>query len=132
MLGLFCSACIYSTCLCKTHMHERLSHHDRNKIVNVYKIKHIYIVLVFPIKSEFKPWKNILYTTYIDKHGDPMLVGPRANFCPPPCAYIVHVYAKRTCMNAYLTMTRPKGTKVLSSHCVQRGLLIFNINIGGM
>jgi hypothetical protein len=37
-------------------------------------------------------------------------------------AYIVHVYAKRTCINAYLTMTRPKGSKVLSSHCVQLGL----------
>ena len=27
----------------------------RNKTVNVYKIKHIYIVLVFPTKSVFKP-----------------------------------------------------------------------------
>jgi hypothetical protein len=72
-----------------------------------------------------------------------MLVGLRAKFCPAcPCAktalklfyvikfwnyfvaraYIVHVYAKRTCINAYLTMTRTKGSKVLSSHCVQRGL----------
>jgi hypothetical protein len=32
-----------------------------NKTVNVYKIKHIYIQ----------------YTTYIDKHGAPMLVSPR-------------------------------------------------------
>ena len=48
-------------------------------------------------------------------------------------AYIVHVYVKRTCINAYLTMTRPKELrKVLLLHCVQRGLLIFNINIGGM
>ena len=33
----------------------------RNKTVNVYKIKHIYIQ----------------YTTYIDKHGAPMFVSPR-------------------------------------------------------
>ncbi len=38
--------------------------------LNVHKIKHIYIVLVFP--------KNIQCKTYIDKHGGPMLVGPRA------------------------------------------------------
>jgi hypothetical protein len=38
-------------------------------------------------------------------------------------AYIVYVYTKRTWINAYLTMTRPKGScKVLSSHCVQCGL----------
>jgi hypothetical protein len=28
---------------------------NRNKTVNVYKIKQIYIVLVFPTKSVFKP-----------------------------------------------------------------------------
>ena len=38
----------------------------------------IYIVLVFPEKSVFKPWKNIQCTTCIDKQGAPMLVGPRA------------------------------------------------------
>jgi hypothetical protein len=32
-LGLFCSACIYSTCLCKTHMHQRLPHHDQTQRV---------------------------------------------------------------------------------------------------
>jgi hypothetical protein len=37
--------------------------------------------------------------------------------------YIVHVYTKRTWINAYLTMTIPKWScKVLSSHYVQRGL----------
>jgi hypothetical protein len=28
VLGLFCSACIYSICLYKTHMHQRLPHED--------------------------------------------------------------------------------------------------------
>jgi hypothetical protein len=46
---------------------------------------------------------------------------------------MVHAYTKRTWINAYLAMTRPKEScKVLLSHCVQRGPQIFNINIGGM
>ena len=45
--------------------------------LNVHKIKHIYIVLVFPTKSVFKHQKNIQSKTYIDKHEVPMLVGPR-------------------------------------------------------
>ena len=44
-----------------TGVHTYATTH-RNKTVNVYKIKHIYIQ----------------YTTYIDKHGAPMLVSPRA------------------------------------------------------
>jgi hypothetical protein len=31
VLGLFCSACIYSTCLYKTHMHQRLPYHDQTQ-----------------------------------------------------------------------------------------------------
>ena len=46
--------------------------------LNVHKIKHIYIVLVFPTKSVFKHQKNIQCKTYIDKHGVPILAGPRA------------------------------------------------------
>jgi hypothetical protein len=33
VLGLFCSACIYSTCLFKTHMDERLPGHDQTQRV---------------------------------------------------------------------------------------------------
>ena len=33
VLGLFCSACIYSTCLYKTHMHQCLPHHDQTQRV---------------------------------------------------------------------------------------------------
>jgi hypothetical protein len=58
-----------------TGAHTNTTTH-RNKTVNVYKIKHVYIVLVFPTKSVFKPQKNIQYTTYIDKHGAPKLEGP--------------------------------------------------------
>ena len=57
------------------HLGPYLTTH-RNKTVNVYKIKHIDIVLVFPAKSVFKPQKNIQYTTCIDKHGAPMPVVP--------------------------------------------------------
>ena len=43
----------------------------KNKNVNVDRIKHIFIVLILPPKSVFKPSKNMPYTTCIDKHGPP-------------------------------------------------------------
>ena len=56
--------------------------------------------MVFPTKSAFKPYKNIQYTTYIDKHGAPMLVGPQAKFCPAcPCV--------KTALNTHLSYIPP-------------------------
>jgi hypothetical protein len=51
----------------------------RNKTVNVDRIKHKFIALVLPAKS-------MLYTTYIDYHGAPMLVGTPGN-CPA-CPFV--------------------------------------------
>jgi hypothetical protein len=46
ILGLLAKQCTGALTYTTTH---------RNKTVNVYPIKHIYIVLIFPIKSVFKP-----------------------------------------------------------------------------
>ena len=44
--------------------------------------------------------KNIQYTTYIDKHGAPMLVGSRAKLCPAcPCV--------KTALNTHLSYIPP-------------------------
>jgi len=45
----------------------------------------IFITLVLPTKSVFKHSKHMPYTTYIDKHGAPMLVVHPGNRPSYPC-----------------------------------------------
>ena len=51
----------------------------RNKTVNVNKMKHTFIVLVLTTNKCLNNKKNMPYTTYIDWHGVPKLVGPPGN-----------------------------------------------------
>ena len=92
------------------HLGPYLTTH-RNKTVNVYKIKHIDIVLVFPTKSVFKPQKNIQYTTCIDKHGATMPVVPGK--CPAcPCVQtVLNTHLSYISPMSMLKIYRPRWTQ---------------------
>jgi hypothetical protein len=60
VIYIFFSACIYSTCLCKTHMHQRLPRHDQTQSLGYYH--HIASSVVCKsLTLTLEGWMNIVY-----------------------------------------------------------------------